>query len=194
MLMPPWPPLLPHLLQHKHIARSVSFARGDTTWQLCTGGAEKLLRIYDLQRPDAPPTGAQSDECACTWPAVLRLRCVVTCLLRCAASLSAGCVAAQRPNRPPLPAVLQRWGPRPTTSAAHTGLATTSCCWCRTLTSPTWSEWGLSLVCSLARPPAHGQTARRCIGGLCWANGLRVLQLALSLSLPAGFNPGLLPC
>lgn len=45
-----------HQFQHKHIARSVSFARGDTTWQLCTGGAEKLLRIYDLQRPDAPPT------------------------------------------------------------------------------------------------------------------------------------------
>jgi WD40 repeat protein len=45
------------LLQHKHIARSVSFARGDTSWQLCTGGAEKLLRIFDLQRPEAPPTG-----------------------------------------------------------------------------------------------------------------------------------------
>lgn len=44
--------------QHKHIARSVSFARGDTAWQLCTGGAEKLLRIFDLQRPDAAPTGA----------------------------------------------------------------------------------------------------------------------------------------
>ena len=47
------------MLQHKHIARSVSFARGDTSWQLCTGGAEKLLRIFDLQRPEAPPTGGR---------------------------------------------------------------------------------------------------------------------------------------
>jgi WD40 repeat protein len=48
-----------HQFQHKHIVRSVSFARGDSTWQVCTGGAEKLLRIYDLQRPDAAPTGTQ---------------------------------------------------------------------------------------------------------------------------------------
>lgn len=45
-----------HQFQHKHIVRSVSFARGDAAWRLCTGGAEKLLRIYDLQRPDAAPT------------------------------------------------------------------------------------------------------------------------------------------
>lgn len=61
-------PLFP---QHKHIARSVSFARGDTAWQLCSGGAEKLLRIYDLQRPDAPPTGglwrAAERLPGCSW-------------------------------------------------------------------------------------------------------------------------------
>ncbi|KAL4855971.1 Serine-threonine kinase receptor-associated protein [Chlorella vulgaris] len=44
-----------HQFQHKHIVRTVSFARGDSAWQLCTGGAEKLLRIFDLQRPDAAP-------------------------------------------------------------------------------------------------------------------------------------------
>lgn len=44
-----------HQFQHKHIVRSVSFARGDSAWQLCTGGAEKLLRIFDLQRPEAAP-------------------------------------------------------------------------------------------------------------------------------------------
>lgn len=49
--------LLP-ALQHKHIVRSVSFARGDSAWRLCTGGAEKLLRIFDLQRPEAAPQGA----------------------------------------------------------------------------------------------------------------------------------------
>ena len=36
----------------------MSFARGDTSWKRCTGGAEKLLRLYDLQRPEAPPVGA----------------------------------------------------------------------------------------------------------------------------------------
>ncbi len=60
-------------VQHKHIVRTVSFARGDATWQLCTGGAEKLLRIFDLQRPDAAPTGAHSQQActacpyACAW-------------------------------------------------------------------------------------------------------------------------------
>lgn len=44
-----------HQFQHKHIVRSVSFARGDSAWRLCTGGAEKLLRIFDLQRPEAAP-------------------------------------------------------------------------------------------------------------------------------------------
>ncbi|KAL4419533.1 hypothetical protein ABPG77_005764 [Micractinium sp. CCAP 211/92] len=44
-----------HQFQHKHIVRSVSFARGDSAWRMCTGGAEKLLRIFDLQRPDAAP-------------------------------------------------------------------------------------------------------------------------------------------
>jgi serine-threonine kinase receptor-associated protein len=51
-----------HQFQHKHIVRSVSFARGDASWRLCTGGAEKLLRIYDLQRPDAAPMGEPAER------------------------------------------------------------------------------------------------------------------------------------
>lgn len=39
--------------QHSHIVRCCSFAEGST--RLATGGMEKLLRIYDLERPDAPP-------------------------------------------------------------------------------------------------------------------------------------------
>ena len=45
-----------HQFQHKHIARSVSFAHGDSTYRLVSGGAEKILRVFDLTRPDAPPT------------------------------------------------------------------------------------------------------------------------------------------
>ena len=58
-----------HQFQHKHIVRSVSFARGDAAWRLCTGGAEKLLRIYDLQRPDAAPTGEWGAEGRGMWGA-----------------------------------------------------------------------------------------------------------------------------
>ncbi|CAO2822747.1 unnamed protein product [Amaranthus hypochondriacus] len=38
---------------HKHIVRSCAYS--ENTHFLLTGGMEKILRIYDLNRPDAPP-------------------------------------------------------------------------------------------------------------------------------------------
>lgn len=40
---------------HKHIVRTAAFERGVTAARLLTGGAEKLLRIFDLNRPELPP-------------------------------------------------------------------------------------------------------------------------------------------
>eukprot|EP00879_Flechtneria_rotunda_P000387 GHRR01000480.1.p1 GENE.GHRR01000480.1~~GHRR01000480.1.p1 ORF type:complete len:326 (+),score=85.79 GHRR01000480.1:155-1132(+) len=48
-------------LQHKHIVRTCSFASCSN--KLVTGGHEKLLRVFDVERPDAAPaqlTGAPS--------------------------------------------------------------------------------------------------------------------------------------
>uniref|UniRef100_A0A7N0TBH3 Serine-threonine kinase receptor-associated protein n=1 Tax=Kalanchoe fedtschenkoi TaxID=63787 RepID=A0A7N0TBH3_KALFE len=42
-----------HSFEHKHIVRACSFS--EDTHLLLTGGIEKILRIYDLNRPDAPP-------------------------------------------------------------------------------------------------------------------------------------------
>lgn len=42
-----------HSFEHKHIVRSCAFS--EDTNLLLTGGMEKVLRIYDLNRPDAPP-------------------------------------------------------------------------------------------------------------------------------------------
>ncbi|GAA0144028.1 translation initiation factor [Lithospermum erythrorhizon] len=42
-----------HSFQHKHIVRACAFS--EDTQFLLTGGVEKVLRIYDLNRPDAPP-------------------------------------------------------------------------------------------------------------------------------------------
>ncbi|CDP03398.1 unnamed protein product [Coffea canephora] len=42
-----------HSFEHKHIVRACAFSE-DTNF-LLTGGVEKVLRIYDLNRPDAPP-------------------------------------------------------------------------------------------------------------------------------------------
>lgn len=42
-----------HSFEHKHIVRACAFS--EDTHLLLTGGAEKILRIYDLNRPDAPP-------------------------------------------------------------------------------------------------------------------------------------------
>ena len=42
-----------HSFEHKHIVRACSFS--EDTHLLLTGGLEKVLRIYDLNRPDAPP-------------------------------------------------------------------------------------------------------------------------------------------
>jgi serine-threonine kinase receptor-associated protein len=43
-----------HTLQHKHIVKSLAFSADGT--KLYTGGHEKRLRIYDLNRIDADPT------------------------------------------------------------------------------------------------------------------------------------------
>ncbi|KAJ3691924.1 hypothetical protein LUZ60_012274 [Juncus effusus] len=42
-----------HSFEHKHIVRACSFS--EDMKMLVTGGMEKLLRIYDLNRPDASP-------------------------------------------------------------------------------------------------------------------------------------------
>jgi serine-threonine kinase receptor-associated protein len=44
-----------HQFPHKHIVRTAAFERGPTATRLLTGGAEKLIRIFDLARPEAPP-------------------------------------------------------------------------------------------------------------------------------------------
>ncbi|KAF3442542.1 hypothetical protein FNV43_RR16458 [Rhamnella rubrinervis] len=43
-----------HSFEHKHIVRACAFS--EDTHLLLTGGMEKVIRIYDLNRPDAPPT------------------------------------------------------------------------------------------------------------------------------------------
>uniref|UniRef100_A0A2N9FQP2 Serine-threonine kinase receptor-associated protein n=1 Tax=Fagus sylvatica TaxID=28930 RepID=A0A2N9FQP2_FAGSY len=42
-----------HSFEHKHIVRASAFS--EDTHLLLTGGIEKILRIYDLNRPDASP-------------------------------------------------------------------------------------------------------------------------------------------
>lgn len=42
-----------HSFEHKHIVRSCAFS--EDTHLLLTGGVEKILRIFDLNCPDAPP-------------------------------------------------------------------------------------------------------------------------------------------
>lgn len=44
-----------HQFPHKHIVRTVAFERGLTATKLVTAGPEKLIRVFDLSRPDAPP-------------------------------------------------------------------------------------------------------------------------------------------
>jgi len=60
-----------HQFQHKHIVRTVNFAHGPDATQFVTGGPEKILRIFDLQRPEAPPTnftsGVQDSIRCATW-------------------------------------------------------------------------------------------------------------------------------
>ncbi|CAI9766088.1 unnamed protein product [Fraxinus pennsylvanica] len=43
-----------HSFEHKHIVRTCAFS--EDSHRLLTGGVEKLLRIFDLNRPDVPPT------------------------------------------------------------------------------------------------------------------------------------------
>ncbi|KAI4387050.1 hypothetical protein MLD38_004914 [Melastoma candidum] len=48
-----------HSFDHKHIVRACAFSEQDTHL-LLTGGFEKILRIFDLNRPDAPPREVDS--------------------------------------------------------------------------------------------------------------------------------------
>ncbi|KAF3519299.1 hypothetical protein DY000_02059441 [Brassica cretica] len=43
-----------HSFEHKHIVRACAFS--EDTKRLLTGGFEKILRVFDLNRLDAPPT------------------------------------------------------------------------------------------------------------------------------------------
>ncbi|KAL0915328.1 hypothetical protein M5K25_015740 [Dendrobium thyrsiflorum] len=43
-----------HSFEHKHIVRACAFS--EDTQRLLTGGLEKILRLFDLNRTDAPPT------------------------------------------------------------------------------------------------------------------------------------------
>ena len=54
-------------LPHRHIVRSVDFERGDSAKRVVTGGAEKIVRVYDLERADAPPFefGGAADGIRC---------------------------------------------------------------------------------------------------------------------------------
>jgi serine-threonine kinase receptor-associated protein len=42
-----------HTLNHKHIVKTAIFA--ENSKQLFTGGSEKVLRVFDLEKPDAEP-------------------------------------------------------------------------------------------------------------------------------------------
>ncbi|KAI8101412.1 hypothetical protein M9435_001518 [Picochlorum sp. BPE23] len=44
-----------HEFPHKHIVRTTAFERGLTAKRLMTGGAEKMVRLYDLEKPEAEP-------------------------------------------------------------------------------------------------------------------------------------------
>lgn len=45
-----------HQFPHKHIVRTTAFEKGQTATRLVTGGAERILRIFDLQRPEIFPS------------------------------------------------------------------------------------------------------------------------------------------
>merc|ERR1711912_12131 len=50
-----------HLFQHNHIVRTCQFT--DELTKVMTGGMEKIIRIYDLNKPEADPfclTGSES--------------------------------------------------------------------------------------------------------------------------------------
>jgi len=44
-----------HQFPHKHIVRTVAFERGLTASRLVTAGPERLVRVFNLARPDLPP-------------------------------------------------------------------------------------------------------------------------------------------
>lgn len=59
-----------HAFAHKHIVRTAAFERGQGGTRLVTGGAEKLVRVFDLERPEVAPVEFGKFEDAirrCTW-------------------------------------------------------------------------------------------------------------------------------
>ena len=42
-----------HSFQHKHIVKAVNFSKDSIN--LCTGSNEKLVKIFDLNKPEAEP-------------------------------------------------------------------------------------------------------------------------------------------
>ena len=51
-----------HSFEHKHIVRACVYS--EDTHLLLTDGVEKILRIYDLNRPDAPPREVDKSPCS----------------------------------------------------------------------------------------------------------------------------------
>lgn len=53
-----------HSFQHNHIVKSVDFCESEPNL-LATGSNEKLIRIYDLNKPEAGISAGQG--CRCTF-------------------------------------------------------------------------------------------------------------------------------
>ncbi|OXA55276.1 serine-threonine kinase receptor-associated protein isoform X2 [Folsomia candida] len=66
-----------HSFQHNHIVKSVCFNSNGT--QLATGSNEKLIRIFDLERPDADALKMAGHESNLRHCAFFGDKCVVSC-------------------------------------------------------------------------------------------------------------------
>eukprot|EP00850_Spirogloea_muscicola_P019770 SM000199S05397 [mRNA] locus=s199:56363:57782:+ [translate_table: standard] len=63
-----------HLFEHKHIVRTIAFSQDSRL--LLTGGHERMLRVFDLNAPEAPPStieGLAGPVRCVTWHADDRL-------------------------------------------------------------------------------------------------------------------------
>jgi serine-threonine kinase receptor-associated protein len=61
-----------HEFVHKHIVKSVEFSRDGT--KLATGGAEGMLRIFDVATPDADPTMIPVSRAEGKLPTITKVR------------------------------------------------------------------------------------------------------------------------